>query len=131
MTNCIFYSIFFAAFLNLSLGSLRFSQINRAFLSIYKGMLEACVLTIDEDGEPTMPYYSHEKIDEYIVTYLNESIGRYSKKYVLTTTYYDENFEEESNVYSRGISINLKAKIANFRTYEKEQRFAITSKDNL
>lgn len=130
MTNCIFYSIFFALFINLSFGSLRFSQINRSFLSIYKGMLEACVLTVDEDGEPVKPYYSHEKIDEYVVNYLNESIKRYSNSYSLTTEYYDENFKEKTDTYSRGIAINLKAKIYSYRTYEKEQRFSISSKEN-
>ena len=118
-------------FLNLSFGSLRYSQINRSFLSIYKGMLEACVLTVDDDGEPVKPYYSHEKVSMYVVTYLNKNIKRFTKEYTLTTTYYDETFSSETNEYSRGLSIKLKAKILNFRTYEKEQRFVIGARGSL
>lgn len=131
MTNCLFYSIFFALFLNISFGSLRFSQINRTFLSIYKGMLEACVITVDTKGEPIKPIYNKQKVEDYVLTYLEENIKKYSKNFNLKTTYYDENFKNKTNVEIRGISITLNAKINSFYTYEKEQRFSIWSKDNL
>lgn len=131
MTNCLFYSIFFALFLNISFGSLRFSQINRTFLSIYKGMLEACVITVDTKGEPIKPIYNKQKVEDYVLTYLEENIKKYSKNFDLKTTYYDENFKNKTNVEIRGISITLNAKINSFYTYEKEQRFSIWSKDNL
>lgn len=118
-------------FLTLSLGSLKFSQINRTFLSIYKGMLEACVLTVNDSGEPVKPYYNETKVNEYVISYLDKNINRYAKDYTLTTTYYDENFTKASTKYSRGISINLKAKINFFTTYDKEQRFSVTSKEEL
>lgn len=118
-------------FLTLSLGSLKFSQINRTFLSIYKGMLEACVLTVNDSGEPVKPYYNETKVNEYVISYLDKNISRYAKDYTLTTTYYDENFTKASTKYSRGISINLKAKINFFTTYDKEQRFSVTSKEEL
>ncbi len=131
MTNCIFYAIFFAMFLNTSLGSLRFSQINRTFLSIYKGMLEACVLTINDKGEPIKPYYNKEKVESYVVTYLKKNISRYATDYLLETKYYDENFTKETTSFIRGISIKLKAKVNVMYNYEKEQRFFIQSRENL
>ena len=131
MVNCLFYSIFFTMFLNISLGSLRFSQINRSFLSMYKGMLEACIRTVDSSGEPITPYFNKSKIESYVISYLDKSIGRYSSNYTLTTKYYDESFLVETSSYIRGISIKLDAKINMLYHYEKEQRFTVETRELL
>lgn len=94
-------------------------------------MLEACVLTVNDSGEPVKPYYNETKVNEYVISYLDKNICRYSKNYALTTSYFDENFTKSTTEFSRGISISLKAKINFFTTYEKEQRFSITSKEEL
>ena len=94
-------------------------------------MLEACVLTINTSGEPVKPYYDHQKIDDYVIAYLDKNIKRYSKEYTITTNYYNETFTKVSSNYSRGVEICLKAKIFNFREYEKTQRFYISSREEL
>ena len=62
MTNCIFCVVFFYLFFSLSVGSLRYSQINSVFMSIFKGMFEASMITIDEYGEPIIPFYNKNSI---------------------------------------------------------------------
>lgn len=130
MTNCIFYTLFFALFLNLSFGSLRFSQINRVFMSIYKGMLEASVLTIADDGEPVVPYYNKETVSRYIDNYLEENISKYTKEYTVNTKYYEDDLYTVCESSCRKLSITLKAKINLFYDYERTQTFAVRSADS-
>ena len=131
MTNCIFYSLFFTLFLNLSFGSLRFSQVNRVFASIYKGMLEASVLTINNNGEPVVPYYNKERLGVYVDTYLKENISKYTTKYTVNTEYFNQNGVPTTGDYCRTVSINLKAKINIFFDYDKTQTFVVKSGETL
>ena len=130
MTNCIFYTLFFILFLSTSMGSLRFSQINRTFMSIYKGMLEASVLTIDENGEPVIPYYSKEAIETYVDDYLETNIKRYSKDYKVQTVFVDKD-EGYCTDFCREVSIKLTAKINFLYKYEKTQTFLVVGRDEI
>lgn len=127
MTNCIFYSLFFVLFLNLSFGSLRISQVNRVFMSIYKGMLEASVLTISDNGEPVVPYYNKVTLEKYVDDYLKENISRYTKEYTVNTKYFNDDSYTicESNCHK--VSINLKTTINAFYKYDKTQTFVVRS----
>ena len=129
MTNCIFYTLFFALFLNLSFGSLRYSQVNRVFMSVYKGMLEASVLTISESGEPVIPYYNQPTLENYIDNYLKENISKYTTKYTVKTAYFEKNSQDICTNYCRSVSINLNAKINLFYDYNKTQTFVVRSAD--
>ena len=130
MTNCLFYSFFFVLFLNLSFGSLRLSQVNRAFMSIYKGMLEASVLTIDDDGEPVVPYYDKNTFDNYVDDYLRDKISKYTKDYTVTTSYYADSSDTVCEDVCRKVSINLNAKINTFYKYDKTQTFLVRSSED-
>lgn len=125
MTNCIFYSLFFALFLNVSIGSLKFSQVNRVFMSIYKGLFEASVITIDDKGEPTAPYFKKELVESYVDNYLEENLSRYSKDYTVDVSY--PSIEENPSK----VKISLSANINVFYSYEKERVFYIESAENL
>lgn len=131
MTNCLFYAMFFALFLNLSLGSLRYSQINRVFMSIYKGMLEASLLTIDTNGSPVMPYYNKETLNNYVCEYLDHNISRYATDYQISTQFYERDSDSICDTYCRKVVISLKAKINLFYDYEKSQTFTVRSRFEL
>ena len=131
MTNCLFYTLFFALFLNVSFGSLRYSQINRSFMSVYKGMLEASVVTIDKHGEPTIPYYDENKVVEYSNNYLSKNIAKYTKDYSIDITFFDKESGYLCNESCEKVKINLKAKINFFYTYDKSQIFIIKSGDEV
>ena len=131
MTNCIFYSLFFVLFLNVSFGSLRYSQVNRVFMSIYKGMVEATVITITDTGEPLVPYYKKEKMEIYIDEYLKENLSRYTTDYSVSTNYYMPATNAVCSDICRKVSINLKAKINVFYEYDKTQTFVVRSGDEL
>ena len=53
-------------FLNFTFGTTRYSQINRAFLSAYKGDFEASIITVDKQGNPTFPYYNKSILRNYM-----------------------------------------------------------------
>lgn len=128
MTNCIFYALFFSLFLNFGFGSLRFSQINRTFLSIFKGMVEASVYTVDTSGESTVPYYNKNKLEGYVDDFLKHNIEKYTKNYTVDLKYLDST---QASDESRVVSINLKAKINVFFDYDKTLTFSVMSKENL
>ena len=130
MTNCIFYTLFFALFLNLSFGSLRLSQVNRVFMSIYKGMLEASVLTISDNGEPVVPYYNKSKLENYVDDYLKENLSKYIKDYTVNTLYYNDNTDIICNSNCHKVSISLNAKINALYEYDKTQTFVVRSAED-
>lgn len=132
MTNCLFYTMFFTLFLNLSFGSLRFSQIHRNFMSIYKGMLEACLITINSSGEPIFPYFDKVEINNYVVSYLDKNISRYSRNYSVKTTYLNK--DSANGVCSSNcmvLKISLNAKINAFLDYSKDQTFVVRSEEEV
>jgi len=126
MTNCLFYSVFFVLFLNVSFGSLRVSQVNRVFMSIYKGLFEASVITIDDNGEPTTPYFNKARVEAYVDSYLEENLSKYSKDYTVELSYPSSREDSPSKV-----KIGLSAKINTFYSYQKERIFYIESAENL
>ena len=126
MTNCLFYSLFFALFLNISFGSLRISQVNRVFMSIYKGMLEASILTISNKGEPIYPYFNEERLEAYVDDYLKENISRYTTRYSVSTQLLMSNGDYCDSI-CRKVEITLSAKIYTFYHYNKTQTFVIGS----
>ena len=131
MTNCLFYSLFFVLFLNVSFGALRFSQINRSFMSIFKGMLEASVMTIDIHGEPVVPYYNKNRVVEYSNTYLSKDISRFTKDFTIDIVFYNKETDLLCDDYCNKVKISLNAKINSFYSYDKSQTFVIRSKDEI
>ena len=130
MTNCIFYSLFFALFLNVSIGSLKFSQIHRTFMSLYKGMFEACSITIDTNGEPTTPYYNTVKMRSYLDGYFNENLSRHAKDYSYTYRFLDSNNSYCTN-QCRKVEIRLVADINFLYNYDRTETFTIVDGDTL
>lgn len=133
MLNLIFYTLFFALFVNFSFGSLRFSQINRAFMSSYKGLFETCIATIDEEGDAIYPYFDRELLIEETTKYFETNVGKYTKDYALSIAFYDDDLKAECSYYdyARTVKLSLKANINLLFTYNKEQFFTITDRDAL
>lgn len=133
MLNCIFYSLFFVLFLNLSTGSLKLSQINRAFLSSYKGIYEASVITVGDDGEPIYPYFSQSLLGQYIHDFVEEKVTRYATNHELSYVFYKEDGVSEcgEDDLARSIKIRLKADINYLFSYDKTQTFSIKDKESV
>ena len=131
MTNCLFYGLFFVMFLNISVGSLKFSQVHRTFMAIYKGMFEACTVSVDDEGEPIKPFYNSNKMSTYINTYFKKNLSKYVKNYTVTFDYINENSDIVCNKECRRIKIRLQADINTFYKYDKTQIFTIADGDTL
>ena len=131
MTNCLFYSLFFALFLNLSVGSLKLSQVHRTFMSIYKGMFEACTVSVDNQGEPIKPYYNQVEMRFYIDSYFKKNLTKYVKDYTVTFGYVADNPKIVCKKECRRIKITLKANINFLYKYNKTQIFTIADGDEL
>lgn len=133
MLSCIFYSLFFILFINLSIGSLRLSQINRAFLSSYKGMYEASVVTVGRDGEPIYPYFDRPTLREYVHTFIEDRVSYYATNYSLVLDFYKEDGVTKCTTSepSRCVKINLKADINFLFSYNKTQSFTIKDRTNI
>lgn len=133
MLNCVFYSLFFALFVTLSFGSLRLSQINRVFLSSYKGLYEASVVTVDKDGEPIFPYFDQGILRNYVYEYVSKNLDRYATNYTLNVDFYLEDGTSEctSSDLARNVKLSLKANINFLFKYSKQQSFSIKDADLL
>lgn len=131
MLNCLFYSIFFALFLNTSLGALRLSQVNRVFMSSYKGMFEASLITVDSDGEPVHPYFNQKILREYINGFMCENLNRYTTNYLLNVDFYllDGSTECSETDYARNVKITLKADINFLYKYDKTQSYTVLERN--
>lgn len=124
MTNCLFFAVFFTLFSMFSYGSLKFSQVNRAFLSCYKGMFEASAVSVDDNGEPMVPYYDASTVRNYVRTYLESEIAKYVSDYKVTISYSKPIIKTSKY---RAVTLNLTADINLLFKYNKSQTFTILS----
>ena len=132
MSNCIFYTLFFVLFLNVSFGSLKYSQVHRTYMAAYKGMYEACSITVDSNGEPTLPYFNSSKMQTYLDDYFKENLSKYVKDYSVSVKYYS--FSPRQKLCKKNcqhLKVSLTAKINTFYSYSKSQIFSITDGDTL
>lgn len=90
-------------------------------------MLEASVLTIDDNGEPVVPYYNKNTLTVYINDYLKTNISKYTKEYTVNTKYYSDDMITTCESNCHMVSINLKAKINVFYNYDRTQTFVVRS----
>lgn len=130
MTNCIFYSLFFVLFLNVSIGSLKFSQVHRTFMSLYKGMFEACSVTVGTNGEPVMPYYNMIEMRSYLDGYFKDNLERYVKDYSYTYRFLTPDNTRCTN-QCRKVEIKLTANINFLYKYDRTETFTIVDGDTL
>ena len=130
MTNCIFYSLFFVLFLNVSIGSLKFSQVHRTFMSLYKGMFEACSVTVGTNGEPVMPYYNMIEMRSYLDGYFKDNLDRYVKNYSYTYRFLTPDNTRCTNQCQK-VEIKLTANINFLYKYDRTETFTIVDGDTL
>lgn len=130
MLNCLFYSLFFGLFVNLSFGSLRVSQINRSFMSCFKGVCEASVVTVDNSGNPIYPYFDHLVFTNYTKKFIEQNVGRYTSDYTLDIAFYNDKNSTTQNPYGypRYVKVKLDSKINYLFSYSKTQQFSIEEK---
>lgn len=131
MTNAIFYSLFFSLFLNISMGSLKYSQVHRTFMSVYKGMFEACLVSVDSKGEPIIPYYNLNEMNSYVNNYFKKNLSKYTKNYVVNIRFMQPTGTTICRTQCRRVRIRLVAEINSFYSYDKTQVFSVVDGDNL
>lgn len=133
MLHCVFYTLFFGLFVNLSFGSLRFSQINRVFLSSYKGIYEASIITVDKNGDPTYPYFDQGTLRNYVYEFIGKNLDRYTTNYTLDVTFYKQDGVNKCSTsdLARNVKIALNADINVFYKYSKQQSFSIKDSETL
>ena len=131
MINCIFYTLFFTLFLNMSVGSLKYSQIHRTFMSLYRGMFEACTLTINDAGEPIDPYYDMTKVRNYINDYFKANLSKYTTNYKVSLIYLGGTTSFICRSECRILEITLTAEINPLYSYSKSEIFTIQDGDKL
>ena len=126
MGNLVFYAMFFVAFLQFTFGAIRFSGINRTFLSMYKGVFEISLVSVGEDGEPIYPYFSEEVLNKNIEKYLQENLTKYAKDYETKIMYLDSDTGGVClEKHCSKVSVNLHADINLFFKYDKSLYFTI------
>lgn len=101
-------------------------------MSIYKGMLEACLITINDNGEPIFPYFKETQINEYVVNYLDKNISKYTRDFSVETKYLvKDSIDLTCKSKCRVLKISLNAKIHAFLNYQKDQTFIVRSEEEV
>ena len=131
MTNCIFYALIFVLFLNFTSGTIKFSEVNRTFMSMYRGIFEASSISIDKNGSPTIPYFDQNLLMNYIAKYLDDNLPKYVTNYEYDCKFIDRNTLEICSEMCRDVTVTLKAEINDFYTYDKTQTFSVYQRGNL
>lgn len=128
MLNCMFFALILVLFTNFSFGAISFSGIDRSFQLMYKGVIEASVLRVDEHGKPCRPYISKKLLEENAEYYFANNISRYVTHY--KTSYFYFNLEDESycsSSYCYGVKISLAAEINNLFSYNKARNYYVVN----
>lgn len=94
-------------------------------MSMYKGMFEACTVTVSSTGEPLVPYFNMDKMKTYINDYLKTNLSKYCKNYTVTYKFVGAKNYIACKSECRRMKITLTAKINSFYSYSKEQYFSI------
>lgn len=129
MGNIAFYALIFTLFLQFAFGAIDYSGVNRTFLNLYRGVIEASLITVGEDGEPTYPYFDEVTLKENLYSYLDENITRYVTHYTTGIYYFD--LEDElmcTSHHCSGVKITLKADINYFFHYENAKSYVVNKR---
>ena len=130
MGNIAFYAMMFVLFLQFSFGAIDYSGVNRTFLGLYRGAIEASLRTVGDSGEPTYPFFDEAVLKENVYSYFEENLTRYVTHYT-TGIYY---FELEDGLmctdhYCSGVKITLKADINYFFHYENAKSYFVKQRE--
>lgn len=99
-------------------------------MSMYKGLLEACTVTVDNYGDPIKPYFDTLMTTYHVLQFKN-NISKYTKDYSLTYKFLTDNDKIVCKKECRRLRVTLTAKINGFYNYNNTQTFAIMDGDNL
>ncbi len=96
-------------------------------------MYEASVITVGNDGEPIYPYFDQNILSNYIHTYFEKNLTRYTTNYTLDVAFYDQEGGNKCQIndMSRCVEVSLKADINFLFKYDKTQKFLIKDRPNL
>lgn len=126
MLNIIFFSLGLALFISFSFGGMTYSQINRAFLSMHRGVFEASVVTLDGNSLMNHPYFNETILENYVIDYLERNISSYQKDYSVKIAYFDATtFQPRNDHRADAVRISITADINLFYKYEKSRFFSI------
>ena len=126
MTNTIFYILMFSIFASFSIGSINYFGINRTFMLMYKGVIEASLKTVDKNGLPVPPYFDRDALKENIEVYLDNNLHKYCDEYMVNYYYFDPIDKSYStDEYVRAVKISLKAYVNGMFQYEKAREFYV------
>ena len=126
MENLVFFTILFSLFLNFSIGAISFSGVNRTFQIMYRGLVEASIAFVDENGEPIEAYFKKNVLEQYVTNYLEDNLTRYVTHYKAAIYYFDkENQVVCTSSYCRSVKISLDCEINYFFHYSKARNFYI------
>lgn len=126
MGNICFYAMFFVIFLQFTFGAIKFSGVNRTFLSMYKGVFEVSLITVDKDGEPIYPYYGEEILKDNVDLYLKENLTKYTRNYETNIIFLNlDNDGVCLDEHCSKVEVNLKVDINMFFKYDKSLKYTV------
>ena len=95
-------------------------------------MLEVSIVTIGDDGTDVDPYFHEPTLENYVVNYLKDNIGKYCPTYKANIIYFDADTKAiNTNHHANGVRISISGDINTFYTYKHAREFTIDSRGDL
>lgn len=119
------YSLLFASAINFTLGAMNYAAVHRTFMLMQRGVLEASVLYLDQEGDPIPPVYDEERLIASADAYLKSNLKRYVTAVEINYRFYDPSDDTVCFGNCRAVKISLGATINYMFRYEGARTFVI------
>ena len=103
----------------------RINGINRAVYNIPISIFEASIPLVQDAEEPKI-YFDKDYLENYLTSYFDKVIYRYTDKYRILFYYYvQDDYSMCRTDYCDSVEVTLSARITLFSNYSKTMRFYV------
>ena len=125
MTNVLFSITIGILSLQFFSFTYRINGINRAVYNIPISIFEASIPLVQDTSDPKI-YFDKQYLDDYLTSYFDKVIYRYTDRYSLNYYYYvQDDYSICRSDYCDAVEVTLNARITLFSDYSKTMRFYI------
>ena len=125
MTNILFSITIGILLLQFFSFTYRINGINRAVYNIPISIFEASIPLVQDTSDPKI-YFDKQYLDDYLTSYFDKVIYRYTDRYSLNYYYYvQDDYSICRTDYCDAVEVTLNARITLFSDYSKTMRFYI------
>lgn len=103
-----------------------YNSVNRAYLGMYKGLFESCVIAYDTSGNYlAQPFFDRDLVKASLQDYYALNLEPYVMEYNVRTVFCDYYGNSAKRVKPTVVKVYLTAKISEWQQYSRNALFTI------